>query len=131
MITGAGEPARWSVGVNGAEDLAIRVVRSTAGIISIPELGVTIEPGPACEGFVSNVEGVLWRVMEAVESVISWADGEDLSRAQEIQKTIQRALEGSVPFTLVLEDPCGNSAILSKGATKEHYEPEEEPSTNS
>jgi zinc finger protein len=126
MITEEGEPVRWKIAVNAPEDLAIRVVRSTSGIINIPELGVTVEPGPACEGFVSNVEGVLWRVMEAVESVISWAEGEDMSRAQEIQKKIQQAIEGDIPFTLVLEDPCGNSAILSKEATREPYNPEEE-----
>jgi zinc finger protein len=127
LITGEGAPVRWKVAVTSSDDLSIRVVRSTGGIINIPELGVTVEPGPACEGFVSNVEGVLWRVMEAVESVLSWAEGEDLTRAQEIQKKIHQALEGSVPFTLVLEDPCGNSAILSKSAIKETYEPEEEP----
>ncbi|MDD1678077.1 MAG: ZPR1 zinc finger domain-containing protein [Methanomicrobiales archaeon] len=125
MITGGGEPLRWRVPVRSAEDLAIRVVRSTSGIMSIPELGVTIEPGPACEGFVSNVEGVLWRVMEAVESVISWAEGEDIPRAREIQEKINQALEGGIPFTLVIEDPCGNSAIISKAASKEPYQPEE------
>jgi zinc finger protein len=126
MITGGGEPARWKVAVNSSDDLAIRVVRSTSGIINIPELGVTIEPGPACEGFVSNVEGVLCRVMEAVESVISWAEGDDLARAWEIQKKIHQAMEGGAPFTLVIEDPCGNSAILSKSATREDYTPEDE-----
>lgn len=126
MITGGGEPVRWKVMVDTPEDLSIRVVRSTSGIISIPELGVVIEPGPACEGFVSNVEGVLWRVMEAVEGVISWAEGEDLSRAREIQKRIQQSIEGELPFTLVIEDPCGNSAILSRNAIKEPYKPEEE-----
>jgi zinc finger protein len=129
MITGGGEPVRWKVGVNSAEDLGIRVVRSTSGIINIPELGVTIEPGPVCEGFVSNVEGVLWRVMEAVESVISWAEGKDLTRAREIQSKIHQALEGEVPFTLVIEDPCGNSAILARHAIRETYQPEEEPAS--
>ncbi len=125
MITGGGEPTRWKVPVASSEDLATRVVRSTSGIIRIPELGVTIEPGPVCEGFVSNVEGVLWRVMEAVESVISWSEGEDLSRARDIQGKIHQAMEGGIPFTLVIEDPCGNSAILSKLATHEPYVPEE------
>jgi zinc finger protein len=127
MITGGGEPVRWKVEVHSPEDLAIRVVRSTGGILRIPEIGVTIEPGPACEGFVSNVEGVLWRVMEAVESVLSWAEGEDLTRAREIQEMIYRALDAAVPFTLILEDPCGNSAILSTRATQERFEPEEVP----
>jgi zinc finger protein len=126
MITGGGEPLRWRAPVSSSEDLAIRVVRSTSGIINIPELGVTVEPGPACEGFISNVEGVLWRVMEAVESVISWSEGEDLTRALDIKKKIQHALDGELPFTLLLEDPCGNSAIVSPSAEKERYEPEDE-----
>jgi zinc finger protein len=126
MITGEGEPVRWKVPISSSEDLSIRVVRSTSGIIDIPELGVTVEPGPACEGFVSNVEGILSRVMEAVESVISWAEGDDLARALEVRKKIFQAMEGDLPFTLVIEDPCGNSAILDTSAAKERYEPEED-----
>ncbi len=126
MIMGGGEPVRWRVSVASPDDLAVRVIRSASGIIQVPELGVTIEPGPACEGFVSNVEGVLWRVMEAVESVLSWAEGEDLSRAQDIKKQIMQALDGGIPFTLIIEDPCGNSAIISEHATRESYEPEEQ-----
>jgi ZPR1-related zinc finger protein len=124
MITGGGEPVRWRVSIQSPEDLSIRVIRSTGGIIQIPEFGVTIEPGPACEGFVSNVEGVLWRVMEAVESIMSWAEGGDRERAQAIRNTVQQAIDGEIPFTLVIEDPCGNSAVISERATRETYQPE-------
>ncbi|MDD1675610.1 MAG: ZPR1 zinc finger domain-containing protein [Methanomicrobiales archaeon] len=127
LITGGGEPTRWKMPISSADDLAIRVIRSTSAVIKIPELGVTVEPGPACEGFISNVEGVLWRVMEAVEYVRSWSEGEDLARAIEIGKKIREALAGDLSFTLVLEDPCGNSAIIDKNAEKEGYDvpPEE------
>ncbi|MDD1673738.1 MAG: ZPR1 zinc finger domain-containing protein [Methanomicrobiales archaeon] len=125
IITSEGEPTRWKMHITSSDDHATRVIRSSSGVIEIPELGVTIEPGPVCEGFVSNVEGVLWRVMEAVESVLSWAEGEDLTRALEVQKKIEAAIEGNIPFTLVLEDPCGNSAIISKNAEKERYIPSE------
>jgi zinc finger protein len=121
MIMGEGEPVRWRMAIAAPEDLATRVIRSSSGIIEIPELGVTVEPGPVCEGFVSNVEGVLWRVLEAVESVLSWAEIEDLERAREIERKIHLAINGSLPFTLILDDPCGNSAIIGKTAIKEQY----------
>ena len=47
--------------------ISARVVRSTGARIEIPEFGVRIDPGPACEGFVSNVEGVLDRIGKVVK----------------------------------------------------------------
>ena len=52
--------------VDSPEDLAIRVVRSMSASLEVPELGVRIDPGPACQGFVSNVEGVLDRIEQIV-----------------------------------------------------------------
>ncbi len=111
------EPSRWEFAVLSAGDLSARVVRSTNGTITIPELGVEIAPGPACEGFVSNVEGVLDRVERVVESVILWTeDAEELARAHALHEKITGAREGRFPVTLIIDDPTGNSAILDDRA---------------
>ncbi|HOS81893.1 MAG TPA: ZPR1 zinc finger domain-containing protein [Methanolinea sp.] len=111
------EPSRWEFSVVSEEDLSARVVRSMNGTITIPELGVEIAPGPACEGFVSNVEGVLDRVERVVESVILWAEDEDeRGRARALREKIASARDGRFPVTLVIEDPTGNSAILDDRA---------------
>ena len=118
MVLSGGEPARWEISVEGPEDLAVRVVRSASAAIRIPELGVEIDPGPACEGFVSNVEGVLDRIGDVLGSVLTWAGGEERENALALKERIGLAREGSVPFTLSIEDPSGNSAIVSPRATK-------------
>ncbi|KUG20639.1 zn finger containing protein [hydrocarbon metagenome] len=119
IILGEGEPSRWTMQVAGGGDLATRVVRSTTGTIEIPELEMKVEPGTACEGFVSNVEGVLDRFENAVMSFLSWTeDDSEREHAASIRERIARARAGGMPFTLIVEDPAGNSAIISKKAVR-------------
>ncbi len=84
------------------------------GTISIPELGVRIDPGPACEGFVSNVEGVLNRIGKVLESLLSWAEtGKERERIRSLQGSLEKVREGRLAATLVIEDLSGNSAIIA------------------
>lgn len=119
-----GEPSRHMVLVSGAQDLAIRVVRSTTASLSIPELGVEIDPGPACTGFVTNIEGVLDRIEQVVRSAQLAGDAVRKENARVLLERLAEARAGSLPFTLILDDPSGNSAIISEKASKEAYVPE-------
>ncbi|HNQ29614.1 MAG TPA: ZPR1 zinc finger domain-containing protein [Methanolinea sp.] len=111
------EPSRWELTIESPADLDIRVVRSMNGVISIPELGVHVDPGPACEGFVSNVEGVLNRIDAVLESVIGWTDDDDERRnALQLREQIAEVKKGRLPVTLRIDDPTGNSAILGDRA---------------
>ena len=112
------EPSRYEFSVSAAEDLAVRVVRSMSGTVRIPELGVEIEPGPACDGFVTNVEGVLDRIENVVKGTLLWAEGGERENAGRLLELIARARAGTLPFTLILDDPRGNSAIVSEKAHK-------------
>lgn len=123
MILTSNEPIRYEFEIKGADDLSARVARSTSGRIEIPELGVSIDPGPACQGFVSNVEGVLARVEDAIKTVLLSADDDERRSALEGLKTIAEAREGMIPFTLIIEDPSGNSAIIHDRACKAPYTP--------
>lgn len=119
IILGEGDPVRWTMKVDDPDALSVRVVRSTSGRLEIPEMGLKVEPGPACLGFVSNVEGVLNRFEGAVEQALSGVETEaDREKAIAVREKIAMAKEGRFPFTLILEDPSGNSAIISKKAKK-------------
>ena len=118
MVLADSEPARWELRVEEPEDLMIRVVRSASARVEIPELGVEIDPGPACEGFVSNVEGVLDRIDNVVAGVLTWAEGDERENALALRERIGWAREGRLPVTLSIEDPSGNSAIVSEKAKK-------------
>jgi zinc finger protein len=111
------EPSRWEVDIGTPDDMMIRVVRSTNGTITIPELGVRIDPGPACEGFISNVEGVLDRIGNVLESLLSWAETDDeRERIRSLQESLTNVKEGNLAVTLVIEDLSGNSAIIADRA---------------
>ncbi len=114
------EPVRNTLAVETLEDLDARVIRSSSGTIRVPELGVDIEPGYASDSYVSNVEGVLERIEEIVCFATSQAraanNQEGARRGEDILKNIALARKGEYPFTFILEDPLGNSAIASEKA---------------
>lgn len=121
MITSENEPVRYIMDVSNEEDVNARVVRSTSGTIRIPELGVNIEPGPASEAFISNIEGVLVRVKAVLEGL----EYDRESRVKERLGDIEKAMDGKKRFTFIIEDPYGNSAVLDKKARKEALSAEE------
>jgi zinc finger protein len=119
IILGEGEPVRWTMQVDDAEDLSTRVVRSTTGTIEVPELEMKVEPGSACEGFVTNIEGVLNRFTGAIDSfLLGTEDEEEREKVLAIRDRIEEAKTGSLPFTMIIEDPAGNSALISEKAIK-------------
>jgi len=123
-----GEPTRYEFKVEGPEDLKVRVIRSSSATIRIPELGITIEPGPMAEAFISNVEGVLDRAERVVAMMARSGDPGERARALELLAKIWDAREGRLKFTLIIEDPFGNSLIAprDKGRVKVRKLTEEE-----
>lgn len=116
LILSQHDPVHYEMKVRSIDDLDARVVRSTSGTIRIPELGVEIEPGPASESFISNVEGVIERVEEILGMVTRWGEEEKTARALELLSNIEKTRAGEYEITLVIEDPLGNSAIIAKNA---------------
>ncbi len=115
----SGEPCRWEFPIESPDDLSVRVVRSAQSRVSIPELGVNIDPGPACEGFVSNIEGLLERVTQAVVLLVTCCDDPgEKERGEEFLARIVQVKEGSLPVTVIIEDPSGTSSIVSEKARK-------------
>lgn len=120
IVLGEKEPTRYRIKVN-KRNLFTKMVRSTSGTIRIPELGVSIEPGPASQAFITNLEGVLCRVADIVRVAMKWNedDVEKVERCKWILERIENVIEGEEELTIVLEDPFGNSLILSDESFKE------------
>ena len=116
MILTQREPVHYELKIKCQNDLDARVVRSTSGTIRIPELGVDIEPGPASESFISNIEGVLDRVTGILEMITRWGEDDKTERALELLSVIEKIMEGNYEITVVIEDPLGNSAIFAENA---------------
>ncbi len=125
MIMTQRKPVHYELKIKNPDDLDARVVRSTSGTIRIPELGIDIEPGPASESFVSNIEGVLDRVEEIIGMVTRWGEKEKTERALELLSTLEKIKAGEYEITVIIEDPLGNSAIIAKNAIRRELTDEE------
>lgn len=120
------EPVRYRMEIR-EDNLSIKVIRSTSGTVRIPEIGIDLEPGPASQGFITNLEGVLRRM----ENVVQVAKGWNADNYQKVEKCdwildqIYETIDGNVTLTLVLEDPLGNSVVDSEEAVIEVLDEEE------
>ncbi|MGB1698129.1 MAG: ZPR1 zinc finger domain-containing protein, partial [Thermoplasmatota archaeon] len=127
ILTDTKDPTRYKLVINEEDDIMIRVVRSASGTIRIPELGVEIEPGVASDAYISNVEGVMVRIEKVLFQLLQDAETEEAAtKIQDMVEFFGRMRTGTAdPVTLILEDPFGNSAILSEKAVVEKLDEKE------
>jgi len=112
------EPAKYEFEISGEEDMKVRVVKSSEAIVKLPHIA-TITPGPASQGYVTNIEGILSRVKYQVESAKEMEeDDNDKKKAKSLLKKLLNITWGKEKQKLIIEDPSGNSAIISDRAVK-------------
>lgn len=112
------EPCKCTIEVDCTDDLKVRVVKSSHATVKIPHM-ISIDPGPAASGYVTNVEGILNRVKNAIE--IAKEDAEDNSakkKAKRMLKKLNKVIWGQEKLKIIIEDPSGNSAIISEKAER-------------
>jgi len=115
------EPSKFTFEIGSEEDMEVRVVKSSEATVKIPNI-TTIEPGPASQGFVTNIEGILSRVKYQIETVRDTAeDDEDKKKAKNLLKKILNIMWGKEKQKIIIEDPSGNSAIISEKAVREAF----------
>lgn len=112
------EPAKWAIEVSGAKDMSIRVVKSSEAVVKIPHV-TSIEPGPASNGYITNIEGLLNRVKSILTDIRDNSeDDTDRKKAKNLLKKLQRCIWGDETLKIIIEDKSGNSAIISEKAVK-------------
>lgn len=112
------EPCRYTLEVTSEEDMSIKIIKSGEATVKIPHI-MTIEPGPASEGYITNVEGLLQRVKETLESSQD-AEEDDAAKKKlkNMIKKINNVVLGRDSIKIILEDETGHSAIISEKAQK-------------
>ena len=107
------DPAKYVLKIS-KETLSTRIVRSQSATVSIPEVGVKVEPGPKSEGYVTNVEGMLIRFESAVKKALQlFEDEQSQKNAKNTLNNIQELIKGNGTATLIIDDPFGQSNIVS------------------
>ncbi len=112
------EPCKYTFEITSEDDLNVKIVKGGEATVKIPRV-ITMEAGPASNGYVTNVEGLLERVKKIVQSA---AESEDdpaaKKKAKNLIKKLNKVLVGRESLKITIEDPSGHSAIISEKAVK-------------
>ncbi len=98
-------PIEDRIYIEKPEDMKIKIVRGNEGTVEIPELGLLLEPGPLAESFITNIEGLL----ERFEEILPLFDKEAV---QDLAGKLNKAKDGKLKFTIILNDPSGVSHFI-------------------
>ncbi len=112
------EPCKYTLDVSSEADLNIRIVKSGEATVKIPHI-ITIEPGPAANGYVTNVEGLLQQVKGVIQSTMdSEEDPTAQKKAKNLLKKLDAVLLGRETLKIIIEDETGHSAIIAEKAQR-------------
>lgn len=108
-------PRRYILKCEDMKDLSARIIKSSNSTIHIPDLEIDINPGPASEGYITNVEGVLQRVKTVLKILGDSSESKEESiKIQARLEYLDALIQGKYPFTIIIEDPTGNCCIISE-----------------
>lgn len=102
--------------VENPDDIKALVIRGPNGRIIIPELEISLDPGPGSQGYLTTIEGLL----EDLYYYTVLACEEDPGpRCNEVKEALDTAKRGEKPLTIIIEDPDGLSDIRSDKTRRE------------
>ena len=120
------KPGFSSLVIDSEKKKAARVVRSSSCTIRIPELDLEVSPGGSSSGYVTNIEGVMKRFENAIETIIRGSDeDQDSEIARQILERLRMVKEGGENVRLELLDPRGRSQIIHHDAESRELNNEE------
>lgn len=101
---------RYAVEIKTPEDMNRHVVKADYATVKIPELDFEI-PAASQKGVFTTVEGLLSRAVEGLEQDQPLRRIQHPELASQIDDFIQKLSSLAPPFTLILDDPAGNSFV--------------------
>jgi len=109
---------RIEVTIKTSRDLSRQVVKSDYASVTVPEIELTIPQGSQ-KGEITTVEGIISRTkagLEQEQPVRLHMDPEGHKQIEEYVLKIQELLDNDRTFTLIIEDPSGNSFVENPNA---------------
>ncbi|MFH2020436.1 MAG: ZPR1 zinc finger domain-containing protein [archaeon] len=116
-LESSGKAVKYTLEIDSEADMSIRIIKSGQATIKIPHM-VEVTPGPASNGYITNVEGVLNRIKNIIKSQEDDEDPAVRKKAKNQLKKLQKVVWGREKLTMIITDPSGNSAIISEKAKK-------------
>ncbi|ELP86409.1 zinc finger protein zpr1, putative [Entamoeba invadens IP1] len=98
--------------VKTPKDLSRQIVKSDHASIKFPALGFEI-PSTAQASSLNTLEGFIQNAIDSLKYVLSRLieTGDDYKKILTVVSGLQECLEVKVPFTVILDDPSGNSFL--------------------
>jgi zinc finger protein len=111
------EPVKIIFETSSEEDMKVRVIKSSNATVKVPTLRMSVESGEGSDGFISNIEGLIGKFEKVIEGQRDSSDDPAVRKsAKNLLKKIWKIKIGDIPVKIVIEDPSGNSAIISDKA---------------
>ena len=108
-------PKRQKVVISNKNDLSKRLIKSKYCSINIPEINLKINPAYNSEAYISNIEGLLNRIIISLKSIAVIKPEKKDEIEKEIEK-LKKVKNGNLKVAIILSDPTGQSAVLSGAA---------------
>ena len=122
-LSSAFQPGIYTIHVTDG-DLTAKIFRSPTGIISVPEADFVIEPGRSAEYMITNIEGILNRMIKWTKFMLT--DYEEHEKEyQKVQKTLDiltKCKNGIMDFTIILTDKGGGSYVTASNESTLSFE---------
>jgi len=110
------DPVKFTFEIESEEDMKVRVIKSSQATIKIPRIA-TVTPSAASNGYVTNIEGILNRIMHNIKTAADAEEDKKIKKkAKNMLKKLRRVIWGQEKLKITIEDPSGNSAIISERA---------------
>jgi len=119
------KPGSWSLQIDSPEHLSTRIVRSGSCTVRLVELDLEASPGGASTGYVSNIEGVLTRFEDVIQTLMRDAEDDTVEKCAELLAELALVRVGEYTLNLQLLDPLGHSQILHEDAIPRELSEEE------
>lgn len=110
------DPVRYTFTIKTKEDMNVRVIKGAEATVKIPTLRMSVEPGIASVAYISNIEGVIRRFKKIIEDQKEDEDESIKKQAKNLLKKLWKVENGEEELKIIIEDPSGNSAIISEKA---------------
>jgi len=111
------DPIKYTFTVKDKKDLNVRVVKSSEATVKIPTLRMEVNPGVSSIAYISNIEGVIRRFKKIIEDQKDAAEDDSIKKqAKNLLKKLWKIENGEEELKIIIEDPSGNSAIISEKA---------------
>ncbi len=112
-------PKIQKVKIENKKDLEKRVVKSKYCFIKIPELDLEINPGPNSECYISNLEGLIDRLIDSFKKIKTVKKSKkNKEKMNDKIKTLKNVKKLKEKITIIFKDETRHSIIINSKKVK-------------